>query len=165
LKRSDSAIDTGKLLRLVVYALLSGGCAGALAQDAAPPAPPPEPAPAEAAPASPPAPAEKPAEDGSKASITLPGVQVGGKHDALSESDKRLKALQDSLPCTGCDATPHTHKKLVKRVVDAVGERVTPTDAPDHSTREANDKAEDMSKEGVCGAGNMAACAPANAQP
>jgi len=97
--------------------------------------------------------------------IKLPNVNVQGKRNVFNDNDKKLKDLQESLPCTGCDAKPHTKKKLVKRVLDAVGERVLPTEAPDHSDRDANDKAQDFSKENVCSAGNVNGCLPDNVKP
>ncbi|MDR3418544.1 MAG: hypothetical protein P4L83_20430 [Nevskia sp.] len=143
-------------LRLAVTALLFCACPTVLAQNAPPP-------PVEA-PASPPAAAgEKPADDSNK--VKLPGVNVQGKRDVFGENDRRLKQLQDSLPCAGCDAKPHTKKKLVNRVLDTVGDRVLPTEAPDHSNREANDKAEELSKDGVCSAASLGQCAPGNARP
>jgi hypothetical protein len=97
--------------------------------------------------------------------VILPNVNVEGKRNVFNDNDKKLKELKESLPCTGCDAKPHTKKKLVKRVLDAVGERVLPTEAPDHSDRDANDKAEEFSKENVCSAGNMNGCVPDNLKP
>jgi hypothetical protein len=109
-------------------------------------------------------PAEQGPPDQSKV-IQLNGVTVQGKHDPLAEGDKHLKQLQDSLPCNGCDAKPQTHKKLVSRVLNAVGERVLPTEAPDHSTRDPNDKAAEFSQENVCSASNVGGCVPSNARP
>lgn len=99
------------------------------------------------------------------ANINLPGVNVEGKRNVFNDNDKKLKQLQDSLPCTGCDAKPHTKKKFVKRVLDAVGDRVLPTEAPDHSTHDANDKALEFSQQGNCTGANVKECVPANAQP
>ena len=105
------------------------------------------------------------AADGSTKTINLNGVTVQGKRNPLEDTDKHLKQLQDALPCNGCDATPHTHKKLVKRVVDAIGERVLPTEAPDHSTRDPNDKAQEFSQQNLCSAANTAGCQPDNLKP
>ncbi len=141
-------------------------------------------APAEGAATAPPAPAQPPqgaapserqvqaADDAAKLpppeedkKITLPNVNVQGKRNVFNDNDKKLKDLQESLPCSGCDAKPHTKKKLVKRVLDAVGDRVLPTEAPDHSDRDANDKAQEFSKENVCSAGNMNGCVQDNLKP
>lgn len=100
-----------------------------------------------------------------QAHINLPGATVQGKRNAFDENDRKLKELQDSLPCTGCDAKPHTHKKLYKRVLDAVGDRVLPTEAPDHSTHDANDKSLEFSQEGNCSGANVKQCVPSNATP
>ena len=100
-----------------------------------------------------------------KARVNLPGATVQGKRNAFDENDRKLKELQDSLPCTGCDAKPHTHKKLYKRVLDAVGDRVLPTEAPDHSARDANDKSLEFTQEGNCSGANVKQCTPSNASP
>jgi len=42
---------------------------------------------------------------------------------------------------------------------------VTPTEAPDHSSRDPNDKAEDLSQENNCNAGNVGGCVPSNLKP
>jgi len=97
--------------------------------------------------------------------IKLPNVNVQGKRNVFNDNDKKLKDLQESLPCTGCDAKPHTKKKLVKRVLDAVGERVLPTEAPDHSDRDANDKAKEFSQQNTCTAGNVGGCVQDNVKP
>lgn len=135
----------------------SGGTA------AQPPAKVPEVTAEAAAAADPNAPAEPAASDDKK--INLPGVSVQGKRNVFNDNDKKLKDMQDSLPCTGCDAKPHTKKKLVKRVLDAVGERVLPTEAPDHSDRDANDKAQEFSQQNLCTAGNIGGCIPDNTKP
>jgi hypothetical protein len=100
-----------------------------------------------------------------QAHVNLPGATVQGKRNAFDENDRKLKELQDSLPCTGCDAKPHTHKKLYKRVLDAVGDRVLPTEAPDHSARDANDKSLEFTEEGNCSGANVKQCVPSNAAP
>jgi hypothetical protein len=97
--------------------------------------------------------------------IKLPNVNVQGKRNVFNDNDKKLKDLQESLPCTGCDAKPHTKKKLVKRVLDAVGERVLPTEAPDHSDRDANDKAKEFSQQNTCTASNVGGCVQDNVKP
>jgi hypothetical protein len=102
---------------------------------------------------------------GTEANIKLPGVNVQGQRNVFDDNDKKLKALQDSLPCNGCDAKPHTHKKLYKKVLDAVGDRVLPTEAPDHSTHDANDKSLDFANEGNCVGANIKQCTPSNAAP
>lgn len=97
--------------------------------------------------------------------VILPNVNVQGQRNVFNDNDKKLKDLQESLPCTGCDAKPHTHKKLVKRVLDAVGDRVLPTEAPDHSDRDPNDKAQELSKENLCSPSNMSGCVQDNLKP
>lgn len=97
--------------------------------------------------------------------VILPNVNVQGQRNVFNDNDKKLKDLQESLPCTGCDAKPHTHRKLVKRVLDAVGDRVLPTEAPDHSDRDPNDKAQELSKENLCSASNMNGCVQDNLKP
>lgn len=102
---------------------------------------------------------------GDQAKVNLPGVTVQGKSNVFNDNDRKLKELQDSLPCTGCDAKPHTHKKLYKRVLDAVGDRVLPTEAPDHAAHDANDKSLEFSQEGNCSGANVKQCTPSNASP
>jgi len=112
------------------------------------------------------APGEPPAaEAGTTADVNLSGVQVEGKRNVFTDNDKKLKQLQDSLPCTGCDAKPHVKKKLVSRVLNAVGERVLPTETPDHSDRDPNDKAQEFSQEGACNAANVGGCVGGNLKP
>jgi hypothetical protein len=103
--------------------------------------------------------------DSTSADVKLPGVSVQGKRNVFEENDKKLKELQDSLPCNGCDATPHVKKKLVARVLNAVGERVLPTPAPDHSNRDPNDKAEEYSQQDACNAANPGGCIQSNLKP
>jgi hypothetical protein len=152
-------------------ALLLCAWSGAWAQGAAatPPAPPaaqqtpnadqPQPAAADGKAAE-----DKPREQ-QEQRVILPNVNVQGQRNVFNDNDKKLKELQESLPCTGCDAKPHTKKKLVKRVLDAVGDRVLPTEAPDHSDRDPNDKAQELSKENLCSAGNMNGCVQDNLKP
>jgi hypothetical protein len=135
------------------------------ATQAAAPTPAAAPADNTAKPAQPAAEGQGEANGGEEAKINLPGATVQGKRNAFDESDRKLKELQDSLPCTGCDAKPHTHKKLYKRVLDAVGDRVLPTEAPDHSAHDANDKSLDFAKEGNCEGANIRQCTPSNASP
>ena len=97
--------------------------------------------------------------------INLPNVNVQGKRNVFNDNDKKMKELQESLPCTGCDAKPHTKRKFVKRVLDAVGDRVLPTEAPDHSDRDPNDKAQEFSQQNLCSAGNIGGCVPDNVKP
>jgi hypothetical protein len=104
-------------------------------------------------------------EEGKTADVNLGTVHVEGRRNAFTDSDKRMKQLQDSLPCAGCDAKPHVKKKFISRVLNAVAERITPTEAPDHTNRDPNDKAQDFSQEGVCSAANMNGCISNNANP
>ena len=100
-------------------------------------------------------------------SQNLNEITVHGHHDTLGESDKRLKALQNSLPCNGCDVKPRK-KKFMRKVLDAVAERVLPTEAPDHSNYDPNDKTLEFSQEGSCITGGMNvvnSCVPSNANP
>lgn len=99
------------------------------------------------------------------AKVNLQGATVEGKRNAFDENDRKLKELQDSLPCNGCDAKPHTHKKLYKKVLDAVGNTVLPTEAPDHSAHDANDKSLEFIEEGNCTGANVKQCTPSNASP
>ncbi|WP_029923210.1 hypothetical protein [Nevskia soli] len=108
---------------------------------------------------------EHPDTPGTTANVTLPRVNVQGQRNVFNDNDKKLKDLQDNLPCAGCDATPHVKKKLVKRVLEAVGERVLPTEAPDHSDRDPNDKAAEFSQQNACNAGNVGGCVPDNLKP
>jgi hypothetical protein len=108
---------------------------------------------------------ERPESSGTTAEVNLPRVNVQGQRNTFYDNDKKLKELKDSLPCAGCDATPHVKKKFVKKVLDAVAERITPTEAPDHSARDPNDKAEDLSRENDCNAGNVGGCVPSNLKP
>lgn len=97
--------------------------------------------------------------------INLPNVNVQGKRNVFNDNDKKIKDLQESLPCTGCDAKPHTKRKFVRRVLDAVGDRVLPTEAPDHSDRDPSDKAQEFSQRDLCNASNVGGCVPDNAKP
>jgi hypothetical protein len=98
------------------------------------------------------------------AEVQLNGVQVQGKHDVLNDSDKRLKALQDSLPCSGCDVPPRK-KKLIGRIVQKAVNEVTPQPKPDRS-HEVNDRALDFSQQGQCiGTDDARDCTPMNARP
>jgi len=108
---------------------------------------------------------EHPDTPNTTANVTLPRVNVQGQRNVFNDNDKKLKDLQESLPCAGCDATPHVKKKLVRRVVDAVVERVTPTEAPDHSSRDPNDKAQDFSQQDICSAANPGGCIQSNLKP
>ena len=99
------------------------------------------------------------------ANVKLPRVNVQGQRNVFNDNDKKLKELQDNLPCAGCDATPHVKKKLVKRVLEAVGERVLPTEAPDHSDRDPNDKAAEFSQQNACNAANVGGCIQDNLKP
>ena len=108
---------------------------------------------------------EHPDTPGTTANVTLPRVNVQGQRNVFNDNDKKLKDLQDNLPCAGCDATPHVKKKLVKRVLEAVGERVLPTEAPDHSDRDPNDKAAEFSQQNTCNASNVGGCVPDNLKP
>lgn len=109
-------------------------------------------------------PPPSPQQDASADAQQLKGVEVQGKRDVLRDSDKRLKALQDSLPCAGCDVKPRK-KKFVRRMLDKALNQVTPQAAPDGS-HEVNDKAQQYSQEGQCiGAVDARRCAPTNAQP
>lgn len=168
--------------RLTLGLVLCACAAGALAQSAPAQTPPQAPAqtpvqnpPTAAAPDAPPAAATDnaaagtgaPQHDasGSTADVNLSGVNVQGKRNVFTDNDKKLKDLQEALPCAGCDAKPHVKKKFVKRVLDSVAERVTPTEAPDHSNRDPNDKAQDFSQQGNCNAGNVGGCVPDNLKP
>jgi hypothetical protein len=91
-------------------------------------------------------------------------IIVQGHHDTLGDSDKRLKALQNSLPCNGCDAKPRK-KKFMRKVLDAVADRVLPTAAPDHSNYDPNDKTLEFSQQGQCIGVNVNQCIPSNANP
>ncbi|MDB5975804.1 MAG: hypothetical protein JWR07_2564 [Nevskia sp.] len=108
---------------------------------------------------------EHPDTPSTTANVTLPRVNVQGQRNVFNDNDKKLKDLQDNLPCAGCDATPHVKKKLVKRVLEAVGERVLPTEAPDHSDRDPNDKAAEFSQQNACSASNVGGCIPDNLKP
>ena len=101
----------------------------------------------------------------STANVNLSGVNVQGKRNVFTDNDKKLKDLQQSLPCAGCDATPHVKKKFVRRVLDTVAERVTPTEAPDHSNRDPNDKAQEYSQQNNCNAANVGGCVQDNLKP
>ncbi len=103
--------------------------------------------------------------DPNTANVNLSTVNVQGKHNVFNDNDKKLKQLQDSLPCTGCDATPHVKKKFVARVLNAVGERVLPTETPDHTNRDPNDRAEEYSQENSCTAANVGGCVQSNLKP
>ncbi|HZR37098.1 MAG TPA: hypothetical protein VFA75_17140 [Nevskia sp.] len=153
--------------RLALLLLLA--CGGALAQSSSggtpPPAQPVPPAAISPEAAAAADPASQPAQGEEDKKIKLPKVNVQGNRNVFNDNDKKLKELQESLPCTGCDAKPHTKKKLVKRVLDAVGERVLPTEAPDHSDRDANDKAKEFSQQNTCTAGNVGGCVPDNVKP
>jgi hypothetical protein len=50
-------------------------------------------------------------------------------------------------------------------VLNAVGERVLPTPAPDHSNRDPNDKAEEYSQQDACNAANPGGCIQSNLKP
>ena len=171
-------------VRLALSLALSVCGVNALAQSAPAPAaaaPAPTAPPAAAEPAKPAAPSalqvtppaeplvgageERPESSGTTAEVNLPRVNVQGQRNTFYDNDKKLKELKDSLPCAGCDATPHVKKKFMKKVLDAVAERITPTEAPDHSARDPNDKAEDLSRENDCNAGNVGGCVPSNLKP
>ena len=164
------------LLRLALALASSLACGPVLAQSAPAQSPPPPPA-EQARPADAPplqiAPAreplvgagEHPDTPSTTANVTLPRVNVQGQRNVFNDNDKKLKELQDNLPCAGCDATPHVKKKLVKRVIEAVGERVLPTEAPDHSDRDANDKAAEFSQQNTCTAANVGGCIQDNLKP
>ena len=166
---------TAVLARLALGLALSVCGANALAQSApaqTPPAPvePAKPAPAPVLQVAPPpeplvGAGEHPDTPSATANVNLPRVNVQGQRNVFNDNDKKLKDLQESLPCAGCDAKPHVKKKLVKRVLDAVGERVLPTEAPDHSTHDANDKAAEFSQEGNCSAANPGGCVQGNLKP
>ncbi|MBV8063486.1 MAG: hypothetical protein JOY51_07820 [Nevskia sp.] len=155
---------------VVLLLSLSGG---ALAQN--PPAvqpqnPPPLPAAPPALPAAAPAAPAAPGSEGHPADddaqkIKLPNVNVQGKRNVFNDNDKHIKDLQEALPCTGCDAKPRTKRKFVKRVLDAVGDRVLPSEAPDHTDRDANDRAKEFSQENTCTAANVSGCVPDNLKP
>lgn len=96
--------------------------------------------------------------------VQLKGVEVQGKHDVLHDADKRLKALQDSLPCSGCDVPPRK-KKFVRRMVDKAINEITPQPPPERS-HEVNDKAQEYSQDGQCiGVNDARRCAPENTRP
>lgn len=157
----------GRAVRLSLAAALALYGGAVLAQAGTAPAATASPAPA-AVPNDAPPPAPNSADQAdpeNEQKIKLPNVNVEGKRNVFTDSDKKLKQLQDSLPCAGCDAKPHTKRKFVKRVLDAVGDRVLPTEAPDHSTLDANDKAEDFAKHNLCGPGNISGCVPDNVKP
>ncbi|HWY25597.1 MAG TPA: hypothetical protein VNX47_11800 [Nevskia sp.] len=144
--------------------LACAGVPSSWAQDV-PPSAPPQPA---EEPAQPPAaPAEQPVADknaGKAQAEKLDEITVQGHRDVLGDSDKRLKALQNSLPCNGCDVKPRK-KKFMRKVLDAVSERVLPTEAPDHSHYDPNDKTLEFSQQGQCIGVNVNQCIPANANP
>jgi len=155
--------------RFALALLLSAFGNAALAQSSsgaapAPPAAPPLASSAEAAAAADSASPPPDTDDNTK-KINLPDVNVQGKRNVFNDNDKKIKELQDSLPCTGCDAKPHTKRKFVKRVLDAVTDRVLPTEAPDHSDRDPNDKAQEFSQQNTCSAGNIGGCVPDNVKP
>ena len=161
-------------LRLALTLALSLGGGQVLAQSAPAQSPPPaeqaRPAdapPLQIAPAREPlvGAGEHPDTPSTTANVTLPRVNVQGQRNVFNDNDKKLKELQDNLPCAGCDATPHVKKKLVKRVIEAVGERVLPTEAPDHSDRDANDKAAEFSQQNTCTAANVGGCIQDNLKP
>jgi len=108
---------------------------------------------------------DPPAAQGTTADVNLSGVQVEGKRNVFNDNDRKLKQLQDSLPCNGCDATPHVKKKFVRRVLNAIGERVLPTETPDHTDRDPNDRAQEFSQEGACNAANVGGCVGGNLKP
>jgi len=69
----------------------------------------------------------------------LPAVTVEGQRNAFTKSDRRLKGLIDSLPCSGCDTKKiELHKSLTERALTAVADQVLPAAAPDDSIDRAN---------------------------
>ncbi len=169
------AIRTPLRLALVLALSVCSGQVLAQSASAPPPAPPPPAEQAKPADASPlqiaPAPepivgaGEHADTPSTTANVKLPRVNVQGQRNVFNDNDKKLKELQDNLPCAGCDATPHVKKKLVKRVLEAVGERVLPTEAPDHSDRDPNDKAAEFSQQNACNAANVGGCIQDNLKP
>jgi hypothetical protein len=166
--------------RLAATAMALALCAAGAPLRAQTPAAAPQPQPANPQPASAAAKeqgdAADPDSDGSKqpsengtASVRLPGVEVQGQRNPLTESDERLKKLTESLPCVGCDAKPvHPGGKLKKaldKAVDFAVDQVTPQPPRDHS-HEAADAARDNAQQGQCiGAANVMQCVPSNANP
>jgi len=98
---------------LLLLAALALACGSALAEDAAGAGKPPE----------------------SKNERQLEGVTVTGKRDALSESDRRMKELQKSLPDLNSDAPKKEGlaQRTADHVVDYVKRRKDPNKLDDDS--------------------------------
>ena len=107
LSRSEYRLACGLLLMAAAAAAHPAGL------DLSLPAAPPEPPPAAAAPSD-----DALAGDPQR----LPPVVVTAPHDAFLDADARLKKLQDSLSCLGCDGKQRDPRPRAVQIGEAVGQ-------------------------------------------